>query len=71
MKREFAKRLMELRDGQGISYHQLGKKLGIGASTICRWENGSADIKSDQLVQLAKYFKVSTDYILGLSEAKD
>ncbi len=64
--RIFAERLKELRNEQNISILQLGKLLGVSDATICRWENGNADIKSDNLIAVAKYFNVTTDYLLGL-----
>lgn len=46
----------------------LGKAIAVSDATICRWENGISDIKSDQLVLLAKFFGVSSDYLLGIEE---
>ena len=65
---EFSERLKELREEKRLSIQQLAKQTGIGSSSICRWENCQADIKSMQLITLAKYFGVSTDYLLGLED---
>jgi len=46
----------------------LGKIIGVSDTTICAWENNKHDIKGEQLVALAKYFSVTTDYLLGLEE---
>jgi transcriptional regulator with XRE-family HTH domain len=64
----FAKRLNELRQEKGLSIMALGKAIAVSDATICRWENGVSDIKSDQLVLLSKYFGVSADYLLGIDE---
>lgn len=64
----FAERLKELREDKNLSMQDLAKELGIGSSSICRWEKGQADIKGDELVIIANYFKVTTDYLLGLSD---
>ena len=66
--RKFAERLKELRSERGLSILALGKAIGVSDATICRWENGVSDIKSDQLVALALFFCVSTDDLLGLDE---
>lgn len=66
--RVFAKRLNELRQEKGLSIMALGKAIAVSDATICRWENGISDIKSDQLVLLAKFFGVSSDYLLGIEE---
>lgn len=66
--RIFAERLKELRAERGLSILALGQAIDVSDATICRWENGISDIKSDQLVLLARLFDVSTDYLLGLTE---
>lgn len=65
---KFAERLKELRVEKGLSIQALAKQVKIGSSSICRWENSQADVKGSQLVVLAKFFKVSTDYLLGLED---
>ena len=66
--RKFSEKLKELRNEQGLSVLALGKAIDVSDATICRWENGISDIKSDQLILLAKFFGVTTDYLLGLEE---
>ena len=41
----------------------------MGVASILRWEHGESDIKSDSLLVLAKFFDVSTDYLLGLTDS--
>ena len=64
----FAERLRELRSDAKISIDELSKKVCISVGSISRWENDKADIKSKQLIILAKFFKVSTDYLLGIED---
>lgn len=66
MNKIFAERLKELREESGLSIQSLAKKINLGLSSISRWENLQADIKSEQLVVIASFFNVSTDYLLGL-----
>lgn len=61
----FAERLKNLRTEKGLTIQALARELKIGSSSLCRWENSQADIKGAQLIILAKYFNVSTDYLLG------
>ena len=63
---KFAERLKDLREEKGLSIQKLSKEVKIGAASLCRWENCQADVKGTQLIVLAKYFDVSTDYLLGL-----
>lgn len=62
----FAERLKELREEKGLSIRQLEKEVGISNSVLSRFENCKVDAKSYQVVELAKYFGVSTDYLAGL-----
>ena len=62
----FSERLKELRMDKGLSIAALAKEVGIGSSSLCRWENEQADVKGLQLIALAKHFDVTTDYLLGL-----
>ena len=64
----FAERLKELREEKGLSIDKLSKAVNIGVASICRWENCQADVKGTQLIILAKYFDVTTDYLLGLED---
>ena len=64
----FGERLKELRTERGLSAKSLGKVLQIADSTIIRWENNKRGITNEYLVKLARYFDVSTDYLLGLED---
>jgi len=64
----FGQRLKLLRIEKGLSTMALGKLIGVSDMAISRWENSKTDITSENLVKLAKYFGVSTDYLLGLED---
>lgn len=66
--RIFCERLKELRNDRNLSTKKLGELTGFGNSTISRWETGVNDITSDNLIVLAKFFGVTTDYLLGLED---
>lgn len=63
---KFGERIRELRIENNLSVLKLGNAIGVSDATICRWENGISDIKSADLIKVAKFFKVSIDYLLGL-----
>ena len=44
----------------------LAKALGMGDASIINWENNKNDILAENLVKIAKYFGVTTDWLLGL-----
>lgn len=64
--KEFAERLKYLRAEKGLSAKALGKAIGVSDAAIINWENGVHDIKGEYLIRLAKFFDVTTDYLLGL-----
>lgn len=54
-----------LRNKQGLSQIQLAKKLNIGTSTLGMWETDKRKPNPEALLQIADYFEVTTDYLLG------
>lgn len=62
---KFSERLKELRTEKNLSILALSKELKIGVASICRWENNQSDVKGDQLIIIANFFGVTTDYLLG------
>lgn len=63
--KEFSERLKELREEKNISLEKLSKAVGIGTSSLSRWENQQADVKGSQLDVLADFFGVTVDFLLG------
>jgi len=62
-------RIKKLRERKGISQQQLADILRVGRETVARWENGTRDLKTAAIIDLAKYFNVTSDYLLGLSDS--
>jgi len=62
-------RIADLCNGHGISQKELANRIGISAPQMSRIVSGETKtVSSDILIAVAKEFKVSTDYILGLTE---
>ena len=62
-------RLKELFDGQ--TQAQIGKRIGIEQASVSRLMKNDGQLpKIDTLYQIAKGYKVSVDWILGLSDVK-
>lgn len=64
----FCERLKELRLDNNLTTFALGKILKVSDSTISRWENGSMIPSIVHLYNIAKYFAVSADYLIGLED---
>lgn len=58
-------RLLELRNDKELSQRTMAKELGISQATYNNWENGKTQPNIEQIIQLANFFEVSTDYLLG------
>lgn len=66
--KEFAERLRELRVEKGLSQRELAKLLNVSHAAIARWENETHIPNAETVVTLAKFFSVTTDYLLGLTD---
>ena len=64
----FCERLKELRLEKKLSIVELATILGVRDSTISRWENGQRIPGIDHLYNIAKFFGVSSDYLIGLED---
>lgn len=63
-------RLRFLIEKSGITQNQLAQKLGKTRQAINSYTLGITVPDSDTIVKLSQFFDVSSDYLLGLSEAK-
>ena len=64
----FAYRVKKLRRQQKLSQQELGDALGLTQKTISAIEGGNRTTTIEKLILLAKFFDVSTDYLLGLKD---
>lgn len=60
-------RISELRQQKSLTQKELAKKLNINHSVLSRIETNERPIKDDELLKIADFFNVSTDYLLGRS----
>lgn len=66
--KKFAERLRELRLEAGIGQNKLSETLGLSNASISYWENCKQEPSASAIYKLAKYFNVSADYLLGISD---
>lgn len=59
-------RVRMLAEKQGLSLNDLENRLGFGQNSIYKWK--SKEPASNRVREVAKFFNVSTDYLLGLSD---
>lgn len=61
----FGLKLKELRVEKGLSQRKLGGVFGVCNQTVSFWESGSREPDMDTLSEIADYFEVSVDFLLG------
>ena len=62
------RRLKDLREDHDLKQSEIAEFLGIQQTVYSRYERGFQNIPLEHLIKLAKMYKVSTDYILGLTD---
>ena len=64
----FVSRLKELLKGSGKMQKDICIDLGISRQKLSNWKTGFSQPNFDDLMMLAKYFNVTTDYLLGMED---
>jgi len=64
------KNLRNLRNEKNMSMKALGDSIGVAESTISLYETGKREPDFSTIINIAKYFDVSIDYLMGLNEQK-
>lgn len=68
---DMAKRIKDLRLEKGLTLEQVGKIVGVGRSTVRKWETGMiANMKRDKIASLSKALGVSPSYLLGYTDER-
>lgn len=66
----YNERIKGLREDKDKTQQEIADYLHIAQNTYSQYENGKREIPIDTLITLSKYYDVSSDYILGLSNKK-
>ena len=64
----FKERLKEMRIEKKLSQKELAEALSVSQRSISSWETGFRQPDFETLEKIAKYFGVSADYLLGLTD---
>lgn len=68
MNLEIANRLVMLRKENNLSQEALAEKLGISRQAVSKWERAEASPDTDNLIALAKLYRISLDKLLMIHE---
>lgn len=64
-------RLRDLREDKDLTQQEIADMLGCSQTTYSRYETGDLNVPIDILKKLAKFYKVSIDYIVGITNKKN
>ena len=65
-------RIKQLRMQKNMTLEELGQKVGVGKSTVRKWETGAiANMRRDKIAKLAEALDTTVEDIIGLSSPDD
>ncbi len=67
---DYIQRMRNLREDNDKTQQQIADYLGTSQTMYARYERGANELPIHHLLALCKYYNVSADYILGLSDKK-
>ena len=65
MRKQTQNRIKELRKQSRLSQQALADQIGVFRNTISNWETGYSQISLENAKNVAEYFGVTIDYLLG------
>lgn len=70
MRKQTQNRIRELRKKSRLSQQALADQIGVFRNTISNWETGYSQISLENAKNVAEYFGVTIDYLLGSESDK-
>lgn len=67
---DYIQRIRNLREDADKTQAEIAEILGTSQTMYARYERGANELPVRHLIALCKYYRVSADYILGLSDKK-
>lgn len=61
-------RLKYLREQNGLTQLELAEALNMSESQILRYEKGNSEARSGIVIDISRFFGITSDYLLGLSD---
>ena len=71
MVENMGQRIRDRRIALELTLDELGKRVGVGASTVRKWETGYIkDMRSDKIQKVADALDVTPAYLMGWDESQ-
>ena len=65
---QFVGRFQDLINSSGKMQKDISKEIGVSKQKITQWKKGYIEPSLDDIILIARYFQVTTDYLLGAEE---
>lgn len=67
---DYIHRIRSLREDNDLTQEEIARILGTSQTMYARYERGASELPIRHLITLCKFYKVSADYILSLTNKK-
>lgn len=68
---DMGQKIYNLRNQKGLTLEELGNMVGVGKSTVRKWENGMiANMKRDKILKVSEALGTTPAYLMGWEEGK-
>ncbi|MBQ8202517.1 MAG: helix-turn-helix transcriptional regulator [Clostridia bacterium] len=67
MEMDYRKRLRDVREDHDLSQADVGKVINKSQQGYSHIENGRAELKIEDLITLCRFYNITADYLIGLS----
>ena len=67
---DYRQRMRELREDRDLTQQKVAEVLGTSQTMYARYERGANELPIRHLLTLCRYYGVSSDYFLGLTDRK-
>ena len=65
---DYRQKFKNLRIDNDLTQQQIADLCGVSDATVGHWETGKRDMRIDCIVTLCKFYGISADYILGITD---
>ena len=67
----YVRRMRDLREDADLTQRQVAEFLGTSQTMYARYERGANELPIRHLLKLCELYKVSSDYLLGLTDRRE
>ena len=67
---DYRQKFRALRIEEKLKQEDIARICKVSDATVGHWENGKREMRVEHITKLCKFYNVSSDYILGLSDKK-